>query len=338
MADLSAGSSTLSTPRVESRFNPALQRALGSLMLNLDDELLRYRQTASGQAGHPSLTPLQFRPKPTRSPSLINLKPPTPSPRGQTSPQRSSVAPPPPPNPWTSSATPPAVSSAATAPSPTALKTGAALMPYAAMPQDYLESSEALLGSTPLPPPLHRGDEELDYQPSMAQQLATPLGLGALLLLLAGSAGFGYLVTSPEAIQHLRDHALIQRLRSKPAADQPLAQDAEPHGAVAPGLQGIGPDLSAQEFGSLDLDRISNLPSDSTSGSAQNFPPLSEDSPNRQGGSLSRDRPTEPSRAMRAETVAPLPSSQLPSPTVAPVRPSPAPTRPAPAAAPPSPP
>jgi hypothetical protein len=100
------------------------------------------------------------------------------------------------------------------------------------MPQAYLESTAALLESAPPSfeasyptayysdpdyypdPDYHNG---ADYQISLAQRLSTPLGVGALLLLLVGSAGFGYLVTSPTAIDHLRNHAWMQRFQATPS-------------------------------------------------------------------------------------------------------------------------
>jgi hypothetical protein len=236
-----------------------LRQAIECLNLNLDDELHRYRQSRSGQAPvAPAPARLQLRPN--RKPiDLIALK------KAANQPP---VAPPPPgsdrinellgqssaPH---SQAYPPKM-----AVNQVRLSHGGTLTTYRPAPEEYLESTEALLGSLPTGAPPRR---EEDYTRSVVRQLITPLGVGALLLLLVGSASFGYLVTSPAAVRHLTDSPLARRLRGEANPEADL-----PKGSTAPGSLGdeasagfkpLGPDLSGQEFTPLDLGTISTLPS-----------------------------------------------------------------------------
>jgi hypothetical protein len=349
MAHPPASTPTTTQSNLGTNPNLTLQRALESLMVNLDDELIRYRQSRSGQEiSPPSRAPLKFRPKTSRSsPSLIHLKsaPPVRSAvAGRSEPQAPTAVTPPLHQgqaPFPTAAMPPTHGPSFPADQPM----GSTLMPYQASPEDYLESTEALLSSTPRFQETDQNFDEMDdYQPSLARQLATPLGIGALLLLLVGSAGFGYLITSPEAVEHLREHALLQRFQPAPTVDQPLAVGA-PNSQASPvptGLQGLGPDLSEQEFGSLDLDRISSLPSSPPARSDSDFgsrpdqvQPNSTDRQPLPADAIAGDR--TPTTAMRAETMAPLPSSRpngtaaVPS-VATPISPQPTPSRPTPTA------
>ena len=312
-----------------------LQQAIESLNLNLDDELYRYRQSQS-------------------SPTVV---PPTPA-RPQLRQQRKSldlIA--------LKSATAAAAAPGATAPPPNArlqellgqsseptvqayppktainqvrLSHGGTLTTYRAAPEDYLDSTEALLGSLP---DGAQGPEDTEYSPSFLRQLTTPLGIGAMLLLLVSSAGFGYLVTSPEAVQHLANNPITRRFQADPTPteedtlDGPVAAD----GTVSQedsGFEPPGPDLSEQEFKSLDLNRISTLPSSSSNSVTQDTSvtgqPLGETRPGNLG---TPSRPGEPgststpvgSEVLRAAVVtapgtAARPRPTTPQTTVAPSR------------------
>jgi hypothetical protein len=246
-----------------------LQNAVSSLMLNLDDELLRYRQSSSGQGVPQGLgAKLKFRSSQIRKPlSLITLNAPNAT-APKTGTPTVAVAPPPPANSQVEDilgqqATPTAQAYLPkTTVQRTRLSHGGTLTTYQAIPDDYLESSEALLDSLP---PEDVDDEEMS--PSLARKLTSPLGIGALLLLLVGSASVGYLATSPQAVQHLRDNPLVQGLTNRSQAPTPEdIEAAEPSaGAPTTGLRGIGPDLSEKEFMGLSLDRLSTLPSGSSS-------------------------------------------------------------------------
>ncbi|MGF1519909.1 MAG: hypothetical protein ACFCVB_19190, partial [Nodosilinea sp.] len=248
--------------------NLRLQRAVESLNLNLDDELHRYRQNRSGNATVPA-APARLQLRQNRKPlDLIAFK------TAATS-TAAAAAPPPPPNARLQeilgqSSVP---NSQAYAPKATVnqvrLSHGGTLTTYRQAPEDYLESTEALLGSVPSQSRPRQADE--DYTPSLARQLATPLGVGSLLLLLVGSAGFGYLAMSPQAVQHLADSPLARRLRGQPtegAADDAVALDGAGSQSGA-GFRPLGPDLSEKEFMSLDLSTISNLPSASAPSAGQ---------------------------------------------------------------------
>ncbi|MGG6239905.1 SPOR domain-containing protein [Nodosilinea sp. AN01ver1] len=243
-----------------------LQRAIESLALNLDDELHRYRQNRSGQGAIPAPARLQLRPN--RKPiDLIALK---------TAAAAPATPPPPPPN-----ARLQELLGQASVPSTQAyppkttvnqvrLSHGGTLTTYRPSPEEYLESTEALLGSHPSRPPAGKGGDE--NPPSLIRQLTSPLGMGALLLLLVGSASFGYLVTSPEAISHLSDNPIARRLKGAPADG--TASDAQSNSASQgeSGFKPLGPDLSEQEFSSIDLDDISTLPSANSPTPVQNVP------------------------------------------------------------------
>ncbi|NJL47321.1 MAG: hypothetical protein HC929_07310 [Leptolyngbyaceae cyanobacterium SM2_5_2] len=267
-------------PNLEANPSPLLQRALASLMVDLEDELWRYRQSRPGSGGVPSgRGPLKFRTKPARpAPSLISFKSP-PTQAAAAGPVRPGVVTPPAPlpNPWLNTSAYPQPNDVSSSPAAALPQAGPplgnTLMPYQPVPQDYLESSEVLLGSASASDEDPSYYNEPDYQPALARQLTTPLGIGALLLLLVGSASFGYLVMSPDAAQHLRNHALLKALQSDSTADETLTQGDVPESGVASGLSGIGPDLSEQEFSRLDLDRISSLPSDSAATANQGLSP-----------------------------------------------------------------
>jgi hypothetical protein len=259
--------------------NLRLQRAIESLALNLDDELNRYRRS---RAGVVPPTPARLPLRQTRKPiDLIALK--TAAIAGA-----KPAAPPPPPNARLQELLgQPSVPTVQAYPPKTAinqvrLSHGGTLTTYRAAPDDYMESSEALLGSLPKGAP---APDDTEYEPSLLRQLTTPLGMGALLLLLVGSASFGYLVTSPQAVSHLTDNPITRRLKGTSTpdslpSDDPLATQAlgdQPDaGQPNAGFKPIGPDLSDQEFASLDLNRISTLPSDSSSATSRSFPAQGE--------------------------------------------------------------
>ncbi|PSN10688.1 hypothetical protein C7293_27175, partial [filamentous cyanobacterium CCT1] len=244
-----------------------LQRAIESLSLNLDDELQRYRQNRSGQ-GAAIPTPARLQLRPNRKPiDLIALK---------TAAAAPTTPPPPPPN-----ARLQALLGQASEPSSQAyppkttvnqvrLSHGGTLTTYRPSPEEYLESTEALLGSRPCRPPAEMdGDEN---PPSLIRQLTTPLGMGALLLLLVGSASVGYLVTSPEAISHLSNSPIARRLKGAPTDGSPSDAQADSASQGEAAFKPLGPDLSEQEFTSIDLDDISTLPSANSPTPVQNVP------------------------------------------------------------------
>lgn len=278
-----------------------LQQALESLNVNLEQELMRFRQSRSKDGmAQPFSSQIKFRSKKRRRGlNLIQVKaqaqassPQTPPssvshPLAQTvstptdpSAVSSSVASPspvmsPPAGPRQSSLTvdqglPSAQTYGPQATTGRALqRRGGPITPYQQLPNDYLESTEALLDSLPSAYDDNQSYQDVDYEPSLREQLATPLGIGMLLLLLVGSAGFGYVVTSPKTAEFLRDNALVQALfggasegemevEEEPPVDITEATPEQPE----TGLRGIGPDLSEDEFKDLDLGRLSTLKQD----------------------------------------------------------------------------
>lgn len=322
-----------------------LRRAIESLALNLDDELYRYRQTRSGQGAAVS-TPTRLQLRPNRKPiDLIAIKttapatataPPPSTEHGQVLLGQDSVP--------TSQAYPPR------AVNQVRLSHGGTLTTYRPVPDDYLESTEALLSSQPRRQPSQEEDED---SPSLLQQLTSPLGIGALLLLLVGSAGFGYLVTSPQAVSHLSDNLITRRIKGTPADG--VAADGSQSELASGGetrFDPLGPDLSEQEFGSIDLSDLSTLPSaNSPSPSASLASPAAETpaaedaGPEGAASDLRAAEPAaptprpgvltpaggRPSSAVLRANIVNAPRAAAPTPA-APVRPAPA--RPVPAAPP----
>ncbi|MBW4481189.1 MAG: SPOR domain-containing protein [Tildeniella torsiva UHER 1998/13D] len=294
MTQLPSGLSTRpETFAAASESNLRLQRAVESLNLNLDDELHRYRQARSGQT---TPTPARLQLRTQRKPiDLITVK--------STAAAATAAAAPPPP----SNARLQEILGQASAPNgqvypPQAtvhqvrMSHGGTLTTYRPAPDEYLESTEALLGSLPT---AGRRRSEPEYAPSLLRQLTTPLGMGALLLLLVTSAGFGYLVTSPQAIQHLTDNAITRRLKGDPTpADNADSVALDNLGSQAESdFKPLGPDLSEKEFASLDLNNISTLPSADSPNSPTGAAASGTTSPAMVGGlplPIAGQRPGEP--------------------------------------------
>jgi len=295
-----------------------LQQALESLNVNLEQELMRFRQSRSKDgAAQPFNSQLKFRSKKRRrglnliqvqaqsassphprshkpapmaddhpaTPTTVTAPPPSQGPTVPTASYPPAMPPVPPPRP-SSLVAPQGLPSAQTylpqENTGNALqRRDGAIAPYHQLPNDYLESTEALLDSlsSPYDYDNDQGYEDVEYEPSLREQLATPLGIGSLLLLLLGSAGFGYMVTSPKTAEFFRENALVQALFGGHAGEEPDGE-LEPSAEVteaAPaepetGLQGIGPDLSEDEFQDLDLGQLSTLDREETTTSSRRTP------------------------------------------------------------------
>ena len=249
---------------------PPLRSTLCSLNINLDYELARYRYAKRGEA-QPNVAPPQFQSRRQRSLNLINVPAPA---KPVRSPGLATAAPPPPPNPRISqTATAPAtvVAAASGNGSEVANLRSALVRQAAPQPDNYLESSEALLqnfdNSYPAAGP---GPVASPTSKSWFEGINTPLGLGALMLLLVASAGFGFVLVNPSAAQNLFGNTPLARLLPSTAVDEVEAVDgvtadadaiASPEG---PPLSALGPDLSQREFSTLDLNTLSNLPSNTS--------------------------------------------------------------------------
>ena len=328
---------------------PPLRSTLSSLNINLDYELARYRYAKRGDA-QPGVAPPQFQSRRQRSLNLINV--PTPAKQVKL-PATAAAAPPPPPNPriaqTANSSAPAPVSdpmpgTATGNVSEVASLKSALVRQAAPQPDNYLESSEALLQNFDNSYPA-AGSEPSPTSKSWFEGINTPLGLGALLLLLVASAGFGFVLVNPSAAQNLFGNTPLARLLPSSAVDEVEAIDGEAAEADAeaiaspegPPLSALGPDLSQREFLTLDLNTLSNLPSN-TSPLAGQPAPLATGRPgdaNGLGTAQANAGNAAASGTSAAGTPTPQQVNQIPQNITPAPRPAAiAPTNPAPAAAP----
>ncbi|MEB3358067.1 MAG: hypothetical protein VKK04_15170 [Synechococcales bacterium] len=319
-------------------FHPVLAAALDCLDVELDDELARYRRYQMSQ-GRP-----QRRSRPPGA-AVPSVRPSRPSrltaasgPKVLTA--AGAIAPPP------TQAAPVAASDAIAPDHATLTLTHAstdALTPDRPLPEDYLESSEELLRSLeePLPAEPEPVASAAPSSPSLLSSLLTPLGIGSVLLLILSSATLGYLLIDPGSIG-LR--SFWQRGESTTASNG-LGLSADDAGATS-----IAPDLSAGEFDTLDLGKISTLPpnrpgvfptspdADPTAEAIAPADPPAGTSPeeptSNRPGQLSPS-PEQPSseRVTAANSAPPAPASTPQAAPSAPRRPAPATPAPAPVAA-----
>lgn len=223
--------------------HPALQAALGSLDVQLEAELTRYRRQRHLQRRR------QHDAKPMNVIAVQAVG-------GRTQPQVPPVSAPEA-DPWQSEpAAPLAVRDAiAFNPMPDPVTV---LQPDDAEesePDDYLASSEELLRS------LAEEEAELrrQRQAKGRDRILTPLGIGSLVLLLLSSATLGYLVLNPGTLQSWN----LARFWNRPPVPEATSLESpaaiEGGEAIAPSIA-PSPDLSSQEFHDLNLDTLSTLP------------------------------------------------------------------------------
>ncbi|PSN15566.1 hypothetical protein C7271_20785, partial [filamentous cyanobacterium CCP5] len=185
-----------------------LEQALECLPIDLDEELIRYRRALRGDS--PAIATNRLRRR-RQSLDLIQVAGQPVTGAGSNPPGPN--FPPPPPLPPNPKAAVSVVSAQGEAPSVLAQTTaglatiGGSLAAYDPIPQDYLETTEALLNADGV------AREDADYEPPLVQRLSTPLGLGALLLLLLSCVGLGFLITNPNAVRHLLQHPALLALR-----------------------------------------------------------------------------------------------------------------------------
>ncbi len=253
----------------KSALHPVLQAALASLDIQIETELTRYRRRRlSGKTGY-------FSDRSAATGRGVELMP--------TGGDRAPTAPVMPPMPGGDSADHPASPSpfhptdalpplAAIAPSsptvdsPSAAELRQLAQQYAAdvvatadqqaagnpAPDDYLESSEALLRT------LSQEEAEVQAEQGFLQSLLTPLGMGSMLLLLMSSALFGFVLMNPDSITQL----WAQHRQSGSAVKSPAAS-GEP-GAIAPspGTASVTTphlNVTQQEFPELQLGNLSAI-------------------------------------------------------------------------------
>ena len=181
-------------------------------------------------------------------------------------------------------------------------------------PDDYLESSEELLRS------LAREEAQVQAERGFLESLVTPLGVGAMLMLLLSSAMFGYVIMNPASLS-----GLSQIFARRDAAPSP-APTAQAQGDIP-----NTPPLDAKEFVDLGLGNLTTLKTRPTSGLPQNGTPLPSTStapvaspaasPNA-SQPKSVTVPNTPAPANVSAGIAPVRSAPVIRPNPAPVAPS----------------
>ncbi|MCY7321170.1 MAG: hypothetical protein LH660_05055 [Phormidesmis sp. CAN_BIN36] len=121
---------------------------------------------------------------------------------------------------------------------------------------DYLESSEELLRS------LAREEAQVQVERGFLESLMTPLGVGAMLMLLLSSAMFGYVVMNPSSLGGLSQIFARRDPSPTPIATQPPQEDISNK-----------PPLDAKEFVDLGLGNLTTLKTRQTNGLPQNGKP-----------------------------------------------------------------
>jgi len=209
---------------------------------------------------------------------------------------------------------------------------------------EYMESSEHLLRS------LAEDEAELRQEPAprMLDTLLTPLGIGSMILLLLSSVTLGYVFTNPASLPFMGTQA------EAPEDESLMLEGSEPTtpapGNASSGNTSFSPDLSSQEFRSLNLDTLSTLPEDqplpeapvtatgtatqstapsstsAQSGSAastQSQPTPTSSSPS--AAPTASSTPAPAARSQPAPAPAPRPQAAAPAPAPRPQAPAPAP-------------
>ncbi|MBD2329442.1 hypothetical protein [Alkalinema sp. FACHB-956] len=119
------------------------------------------------------------------------------------------------------------------------------------LPNDYLESSEALLRS------LAEEEAQADLERGVLENLLTPLGVGSMLLMLLASGMFGYLVMNPSSLKAIAGlagramTALRPQSNSQPVVQAPAASPTEEASHAFA--------LDSQEFADLSLGNLTVL-------------------------------------------------------------------------------
>jgi len=243
------------TPNNLQSLHPTLKAALGSLDVQLEDELARYRKQrravpvmAASRIGQiPPKQPLEVvnLQLPASPLEAVDQSPALPS--GEGKPGAKSLP--------TSNLPPNALglSPARDPQNNSSQENGIQNTPVP--PENYLESSEQLLKSLGENPPASPAPEETEAS-SVADNLLTPLGMGSMLLLLLSSASIGYLLFNPAIVQRLglnrffpgaKPEAVVQ------TAPSPIASNP----SIAP--PSLSPNLANGGVENLDKNSIANL-------------------------------------------------------------------------------
>ncbi|MBD2132375.1 SPOR domain-containing protein [Sphaerospermopsis sp. FACHB-1094] len=247
-----------------SGLQPALAAALGSLEVQLDQELTRYRRARNGVRQTKKVSVENYIPQPSQelntiTETLVTTQPSTSEFKNNSIFLENSVSdvekqeqinhlplssaeqstkiqtPPPPPE------SKPISSIVPTKPKAEG-ETPVAANHTPKHPDDYLESSEALLRSLQEEqPPTNKSSNSND-------SLLSPLGIGSMLLLLA-SLTLGYVVFNPRTLPQLHLSQLFNRISSK-NSENTYVSESNPSPIAQPEITPIPkyPNLAAREF------------------------------------------------------------------------------------------
>ena len=278
---------------------PALKNALSSLNVQLENELWRYRYAKRGDTQVGLSQQLQRHRQP-----LSPVKSPSRASHFQLTSNQQTVVPPlPPPNPRlqqriqpvSENVMPPLghamirANHVGTPPSEVSALRSALMRQPQPEPAGYLASSENLLQSFNRQEPEQETAAVMQsFKANWLNRLNTPLGLGALLLLLVASAGLGFVLVNPTVVRHLVDRTPLARIwpsseseAESASGDQGSSSDEANRSNAVQGKppSPLSPDLSQQEFSELDFNGLSTLPSEAIR-SEQAMPPSEAGAPN----------------------------------------------------------
>lgn len=131
----------------------------------------------------------------------------------------------------------------------------ATVAPATAPPEDYLESSEKLLQSL--------SQEETKVQPqkrSTDNKILTPLSVGSILLLLLSCATIVYIIKNPSAFKDLKFDRLFDS-KTSTTDSSPTQQTVATKSELPKELPMVtGPNLARGEFPDVNINTLSNLP------------------------------------------------------------------------------
>lgn len=244
--------------------NTTLHRALGSLDVQLEEELTRYRRHRRCEQLNNSQRKLER--SATGEPDLIYVT----ATGGRTQPQPIVASPPETPiitlpeekNIENLQPNEPKPQSLPTTTSPSLLLSGAESTPAETAesntsgeknPEGYLESSETLIESL-------KPEEETPKQTETNNDdnLLSPLGIGSMLLFLMASIIFGYVATNPAGLAHLGLGRFFNRQAPSSATQKPAKTPAASENITETQIA-TSPNLASQEFVELNLSTLSNL-------------------------------------------------------------------------------
>lgn len=135
-------------------------------------------------------------------------------------------------------------------------------------PNEYLESSEKLLASLQEeekqelkkePKPIAKKTKTSTKKPSFFKYLATPLGIGSLLLLFVSSALLSSLILAPESFSYLGLNNLLLGNNSPTDSNNLESNNSPPEKSNS--VVTNGTNLTTQEFTPIELENLSTLES-----------------------------------------------------------------------------